>query len=154
MLKSSADLRSKRMTTNPAIHIVKPQLSSQHPAERQRLIGQPRFHFDPQQVMQLLKQRIIGQDAALAEIEKMLNVVKADFSSPERLFPATGRKTDISMKNAGFHIVFWNKSSLRYCFFISEVRFPDVLTLRKRHFLDELIRVSEKMQHPFNHVRH
>ncbi|WP_406741494.1 AAA family ATPase [Acinetobacter lanii] len=89
MLKSSADLRSKRMTTNPALHIVKPQTSSQHPAERQRLIGQPRFHFDPQQVMQLLKQRIIGQDAALAEIEKMLNVVKADFSSPERPLSVT-----------------------------------------------------------------
>lgn len=30
--------------------------------------------------MQLLRERIIGQDAALNEIEKMLHVVKADFS--------------------------------------------------------------------------
>ena len=89
MLKTSADLRSKRMTTNPAIHVVKPQTSSQHPAERQRLIGQPRFHFDPQHVMQYLKQRIIAQDAALIEIEKMLNVVKADFSAPDKPLSVT-----------------------------------------------------------------
>lgn len=39
--------------------------------------------------MQLLRTRIIGQDAALNEIEKMLHVVKADFSSPERPLSVT-----------------------------------------------------------------
>ncbi len=39
--------------------------------------------------MQLLRERIIGQDAALNEIEKMLHVVKADFSSPDRPLSVT-----------------------------------------------------------------
>ena len=39
--------------------------------------------------MQLLRERIIGQDAALNEIEKMLHVVKADFSSPDRSLSVT-----------------------------------------------------------------
>ncbi len=53
------------------------------------MIGKPRFHFEPQQVMQRLRARIIGQDTALGEIEKMLQVVKADFSNPERPLAVT-----------------------------------------------------------------
>jgi len=43
-----------------------------------------RFKFEPQAVMQLLRQRIVGQAQALLEIEQMLQVVKADFNHPER----------------------------------------------------------------------
>ena len=71
------------------IHIVQPSTSTHHPSERARLIGKPRFHFEPSKVMQLLRERIIGQDAALNEIEKMLHVVKADFSSPDRPLSVT-----------------------------------------------------------------
>ena len=39
--------------------------------------------------MQLLGQRMMGQDAALNEIKKMRYVVKADFSSTERPFSVT-----------------------------------------------------------------
>ena len=78
------------MTSSPSgIHIVQPATSSHSRSERDRLIGKPRFHFEPQAVMQLLRERIIGQDAALNEIEKMLHVVKADFSSPERPLSVT-----------------------------------------------------------------
>ncbi len=48
-----------------------------------------RFLFQPEQVMQLLAQRMIGQDQALAEIAKMLHVVKADFSNTERPLSVT-----------------------------------------------------------------
>jgi len=58
-------------------------------SERDLLIGKPRFHFEPKTVMELLRERIIGQDAALDEIEKMLHVVKADFSSPDRPLSVT-----------------------------------------------------------------
>lgn len=61
-----------------------PISTHQYVSAKDRLIGKPRFHFEPTQVMQLLRQRIIGQDAALNEIEKMRDVVKADFSSTER----------------------------------------------------------------------
>lgn len=71
------------------IHIVQPSTSTHHLSERDRLIGKPRFHFEPNNVMQLLRERIIGQDAALNEIEKMLHVVKADFSSPDRPLSVT-----------------------------------------------------------------
>ena len=74
---------------NPAIHVVKPTTSTLSNAEKNRLMGKPRFHFEPLEVMQLLKQRIIGQEGALNEIEKMLHVVKADFSSPERPLSVT-----------------------------------------------------------------
>ncbi|WP_180024935.1 AAA family ATPase [Acinetobacter sp. YH1901134] len=74
---------------NPAIHVVHPTTSMQSTAEKNRLMGKPRFHFEPHDVMQRLKQRIIGQEAALDEIEKMLHVVKADFSSPERPLSVT-----------------------------------------------------------------
>ena len=76
-------------TPNSTIHVVQPSLSTHSTAEKNRLIGQPRFHFEPQKVMDLLRSRIIGQDHALNEIEKMLNVVKADFSNPERPLAVT-----------------------------------------------------------------
>ena len=37
-----------------------------------------RFPFEPAQVMALLRSRIIGQEAALAQVEGLLKVVKAD----------------------------------------------------------------------------
>lgn len=76
-------------SSQSGIHVVQPATSSHSQSERDRLIGKPRFHFEPQTVMQLLRERIIGQDAALNEIEKMLHVVKADFSSPERPLSVT-----------------------------------------------------------------
>ncbi|WP_374665279.1 AAA family ATPase [Acinetobacter sp.] len=76
-------------TANPAVHVIKPSTATHSASERDRLIGKPRFHFEPAAVMQALAQRIIGQDAALNEIEKMLHVVKADFSSPDRPLSVT-----------------------------------------------------------------
>lgn len=76
-------------TANPAVHVIKPSTATHSASERDRLIGKPRFHFEPAAVMQALTQRIIGQDAALNEIEKMLHVVKADFSSPDRPLSVT-----------------------------------------------------------------
>lgn len=76
-------------TSHHAIHVISPSTSSHSSSEKDRLIGQPRFHFDPQAVMQLLRERIIGQTEALDEIEKMLHVVKADFSHPERPLSVT-----------------------------------------------------------------
>lgn len=72
-----------------AMHIIQPATFSHSISEKDRLIGKPRFHFEPIQVMQKLRERIIGQDAALNEIEKMLHVVKADFSNPERPLSVT-----------------------------------------------------------------
>lgn len=43
-----------------------------------------RFVFEPQQVMSLLRQRIVGQDAALAAVEAQLKVLKADIGDPGR----------------------------------------------------------------------
>ncbi|AWL27804.1 ATP-dependent Clp protease ATP-binding subunit [Acinetobacter defluvii] len=74
---------------NAAIHFVKSTLSNQTQSEKNHLMGQPRFHFEPQTVMQHLRQKIIGQDAALNEIEKMLHVVKADFSAPDKPLSVT-----------------------------------------------------------------
>lgn len=74
---------------NTAIHIVKPTTSTQHASEKKTVLGQPRFHFELQKVMQYLHDRIIGQEAALNEIEKMLHVVKADFSAPDRPLSVT-----------------------------------------------------------------
>lgn len=76
-------------TQHSGFHVIQPSTSTHSASERDRMIGKPRFHFEPMQVMQLLRQRIIGQDAALNEIEKMLHVVKADFSSPERPLSVT-----------------------------------------------------------------
>ncbi len=72
-----------------AMHIIQPATSSHILSEKDRLIGKPRFHFEPTEVMQKLRQCIIGQEAALNEIEKMLHVVKADFSNPERPLSVT-----------------------------------------------------------------
>ena len=74
---------------NHVFHAVHPTLSTHSASEKNRLIGKPRFHFEPQVVMQKLRERIIGQDVALNEIEKMLHVVKADFSSPDRPLAVT-----------------------------------------------------------------
>ena len=76
-------------TSSSGLHIIKPVTSTHSQSERDRLLGQPRFHFEPKLVMSRLRERIIGQDAALIEIEKMLNVVKADFSSPDRPLAVT-----------------------------------------------------------------
>ncbi|MFC3940791.1 AAA family ATPase [Pseudomonas gingeri] len=43
-----------------------------------------RFTFEPRQVMALLRQRIVGQDAALAAVEAQLKVLKADIGDRER----------------------------------------------------------------------
>lgn len=43
-----------------------------------------RFLFEPKKVMNLLRSRIIGQDDALDEIEKMLIVIKAGISDADR----------------------------------------------------------------------
>ncbi|WP_253781884.1 AAA family ATPase [Pseudomonas putida] len=43
-----------------------------------------RFVFEPQQVMSLLRQRIVGQEVALAAVEAHLKVLKADISDPGR----------------------------------------------------------------------
>lgn len=70
--------------SNQTLPSIKPTVS-----EKDRLLSQPRFHFEPNLVMQHLRQRIIGQSDALNEIEKMLNVVKADFSNPDRPLSVT-----------------------------------------------------------------
>ena len=74
---------------NAAIHIVKPNTSTHSNSEKEHVLGQPRFHFEPHQVMQHLRHRIIGQEQALNEIEKMLHVVKADFSAPDKSLAIT-----------------------------------------------------------------
>ncbi|WP_026470215.1 AAA family ATPase [Alkanindiges illinoisensis] len=58
-------------------------------AASQQRLNTSRFAFEPKVVMQHLRARIIGQEAALDEIENMLNVVKADFSSTERPLSVT-----------------------------------------------------------------
>ncbi|MDZ4195118.1 MAG: AAA family ATPase, partial [Pseudomonas sp.] len=45
---------------------------------------QSRFLFEPVAVMALLRSRIVGQDAVLAQVEAMLKVVKADIGERER----------------------------------------------------------------------
>lgn len=76
-------------TERAAIHVVNPSTSSHHATEKKRLMGQSRFHFQPQEVMQHVRERIIGQDVALNDIEKMLHVVKADFSAPDKPLSVT-----------------------------------------------------------------
>ena len=56
---------------------------------KQRIARTSRFSFDPDQVMQHVRDRIIGQDAALEEIENMLMTVKADFNAPHRPLSVT-----------------------------------------------------------------
>lgn len=43
-----------------------------------------RFTFEPAQVMALLRSRIVGQEAALAQVESLLKVVKADIGERDR----------------------------------------------------------------------
>ncbi|MGG2395824.1 AAA family ATPase [Pseudomonas sp. SH1-B] len=45
---------------------------------------QSRFLFDPATVMALLRSRIVGQDAVLAQVEAMLKVIKVDIGERER----------------------------------------------------------------------
>lgn len=45
---------------------------------------QSRFLFEPAAVMALLRSRIVGQDAVLAQVESMLKVVKVDIGERER----------------------------------------------------------------------
>lgn len=66
MLKKSSFEMIRMTLQQSGIHIVQPSTSTHHPSERARLIGKPRFHFEPSKVMQLLRERIIGQDAATA----------------------------------------------------------------------------------------
>lgn len=75
-------------STHQATHLMTTN-TSQSTTEKNRLMVKPRFHFEPQKVMQILHKRIIGQDTVLDEIEKMLQVVKADFSSPTRPLSVT-----------------------------------------------------------------
>lgn len=72
-----------------AIHILKPTPSTPNNTEKDRGIGKSRFHFEPNQVMQHLRNRIIGQEKALDEIAKMLHVVKADFSASDKPLSVT-----------------------------------------------------------------
>ena len=74
---------------NAAIHIVKPTTSTHSRSEKDRSLGKSRFHFEPTTVMQHLRERIIGQEKALDEISKMLHVVKADFSPPDKPLSVT-----------------------------------------------------------------
>ncbi len=45
---------------------------------------QSRFLFEPATVMALLRERIVGQDAVLGQVEALLKVVKADIGERER----------------------------------------------------------------------
>lgn len=56
---------------------------------KERIARTSRFSFDPDLVMQHVRDRIIGQSEALAEIENMLVTVKADFNSPNRPLSVT-----------------------------------------------------------------
>lgn len=47
--------------------------------------GRPsRFRFDPEQVMQRLRERIVGQENVLNAMDAMLHVIKADIGAEER----------------------------------------------------------------------
>lgn len=56
---------------------------------KERIARTSRFSFDPDLVMQHVRDRIIGQSDALDEIENMLVTVKADFNSPNRPLSVT-----------------------------------------------------------------
>lgn len=56
---------------------------------KERIARTSRFNFDPDVVMQHVRDRIIGQSTALEEIENMLVTVKADFNSPHRPLAVT-----------------------------------------------------------------
>ncbi|OEC33637.1 C-terminal, D2-small domain-containing protein, of ClpB protein [Pseudomonas cuatrocienegasensis] len=52
--------------------------------QRTEATVQSRFVFEPAQVMALLRSRIVGQEAVLAEVEALLKVLKVDISERER----------------------------------------------------------------------
>lgn len=56
---------------------------------KERIARTSRFSFDPDLVMQHVRDRIIGQAEALEEIENMLVTIKADFNSPNRPLSVT-----------------------------------------------------------------
>jgi len=56
---------------------------------KERIARTSRFSFDPEKVMQHVRGHIIGQRAALDEIENMLLTVKADFNAPTRPLAVT-----------------------------------------------------------------
>ncbi|AMW78083.1 AAA family ATPase [Acinetobacter sp. TGL-Y2] len=56
---------------------------------KERIARTSRFNFDPNDVMEKLRNNIIGQDAALNEIANMLMTVKADFNVPNRPLAVT-----------------------------------------------------------------
>lgn len=56
---------------------------------KERIAHTSRFSFNPDLVMQHVRDRIIGQSAVLEEIENMLVTVKADFNSPNRPLSVT-----------------------------------------------------------------
>src|SRR5690606_12293785 len=89
MLEKSSFEMIRMTLQRSGIHVIQPSTSTHQPSERDRLIGKPRFHFESSKVMQLLSERIHAHDAALNEIEKMLHVVMADFSSPDRPLSVT-----------------------------------------------------------------
>ena len=64
-------------------------------------LRQTRFTFDPDEVMQRLRSRILGQDVSLEAIADMLRVVRADISPEQRplgvcllMGPTGGGKTE------------------------------------------------------------
>ena len=56
---------------------------------KERIARTSRFSFDPEKIMQHVRSHIIGQQAALDEIENMLITVKADFNAPTRPLAVT-----------------------------------------------------------------
>ena len=56
---------------------------------KERIARTSRFSFNPDVVMAHLRHHIIGQSAALDEIENMLITVKADFNAPNRPLAVT-----------------------------------------------------------------
>lgn len=47
MLKKSSFEMIRMTLQQSGIHIVQPSTSTHHPSERARMIGKPRFHFEP-----------------------------------------------------------------------------------------------------------
>ncbi len=56
---------------------------------KERIARTSRFSFNPDLVMQHVRDRLIGQAEALEEIENMLVTIKADFNSPNRPLSVT-----------------------------------------------------------------
>ena len=56
---------------------------------REQAARTSRFSFDPEQVMAHVRSHILGQKAAIEEIENMLITVKADFNAPHRPLAVT-----------------------------------------------------------------